>query len=145
MKIFWKFIMKPVLGESFFIKLQAFRNPQQKFSCAFYEFFRIASYQNSTGFRLCFILLNLDWKPFWQGFISILTRYFTGAGLFGLQMLITITIFHGIWTLKYLDYSLDFHCYLSYWIKTWKCLDSEFGLWLLNCTGIGLGNTWAVI
>ena len=51
-------------------------------------------------------------------FIIILTRYFTGTGLFGLQILITITIFHGIWTLKYLDYSLDFDCYLPYWIKT---------------------------
>ena len=35
-----------------------------------------------------------------------------------LQILTTITIFNGIWTLKYLDYSLDFHCYLPYWIRT---------------------------
>ena len=29
---------------------------------------------------LCYILLGLDWKPFGQRFIFILTRYFTGAG-----------------------------------------------------------------
>ena len=30
---------------------------------------------------------------------------------------------------------------LSYWIRTWKYVDYEFGLWLLNFTGFGLGNT----
>ena len=40
---------------------------------------------------------------------------------------ITITIFHAIWTLKYLDYGLDFDCYLPYWIRTCtKNLDYDY-------------------
>ena len=63
-----------------------------------------------------YILLDLDWKPFGQRFIIILTTIFTNRDfeILGLQSLITITIFLRIWTLIYLDYGLDFDCYLPY-------------------------------
>ena len=68
-------------------------------------------------FGLRYILLDLDWKPFGQRLIIILTRYFTGAGLgntWTTNFDYNYYISHVIWTLKYLDYGLDFSCYLPY-------------------------------
>ena len=76
-------------------------------------------------FGLCYILLDLDWKPFGLRFIIILTRYFTGAGL------------RNAWTTNFdSNYYLDFKVYT--WIKVW--------ILIVICLtdGLGLENTWTV-
>ena len=80
-------------------------------------------------FGLCYILLDLDWKPFRLRFIIILTRYFTGAGL------------GNTWTTNfdynyYISRDLDFKVYT--WIKVW--------ILIVICLtdGLGLENTWTV-
>ena len=82
-------------------------------------------------FRLRYILLGLDWKPFGQGFIIILTRYFTGAGL-GNTWTWTTNFDYNYYVSQHLDFKVP---------RLW------FGfrlLFALLYRRLGLENTWTV-
>ena len=104
-------------------------------------------------FGLRYILLDLDWKPFGQRLIIILTRYFTGAGLgntwatnfdynyyisrdldfkvpglrFGFQLLFALLDLD----LKILGLRIWITIIKFYWICTWKYLGYDLGLRLI--------------
>ena len=85
-------------------------------------------------FGLRYILLDLDWKPFGQRLIIILTRYFTGAGLgntwttrFGFQLLSALLDLD----LKILGLRIWITIIKFYWICTWKYLGCDLGLRLI--------------
>ena len=70
------------------------------------------------GLRLHFTGFGLE--IFWAVIYNYTFRYFTGVGfentILGLRIWITIIIFYGIWTLKYLDYGFGFRLLF---INTW--------------------------
>ena len=67
---------------------------------------------------LCFTGFGLE--IFGQRFIIILIRHFTSTGLGNTWTTNLNDSYYilQVWTLKYLNYTLDFDCYLSCWIRT---------------------------
>ena len=88
------------------------------------------------------LLLDLDLKSCGQRFIIIGVGLALDLKILGLQIWITIIIFYGIWSLKYLDYGFGFRLLFILLDLDLKVLGLR--IWImtnLDFTGFELGNT----